>query len=163
MFKVKIDIALISIFTMLSCNLLLRGPEQDAKHDDFYIHKTFYTGDTLTESNNISFSIPKNKQKQFILIKIIYTEMDKSLPTSIDLKINNQYYKNIPFMKKKRNLIRDLYVCKIELETNLISQTIFQKIENVDFYIQNNNIQKTISLNKEDLNTLNQILQNTSD
>ncbi|EOQ94834.1 hypothetical protein LEP1GSC195_1435 [Leptospira wolbachii serovar Codice str. CDC] len=148
--------------TLFSCNFLLKGPEQEVTYDEFYIHKTFSTGNIFFESNNISFSIPKNQLTHPTLLKIKYTENDQILAKSIDLQINNQYFKNLSFRQKKQNLIREVYVSSIDIETSLISNKYFPKIENIVFYIKNDKIQKIILVNKEDLEVLNQLMKNTS-
>ncbi|TGM74993.1 hypothetical protein [Leptospira bouyouniensis] len=127
-------------------------------YDEFYIQKTFSTGDSVTESNNITFFISKKKKDLPNRIKIEYTRDNQSITKSIDLKLNELHLKNIYFKMNRKNLFGNVYAYKIELENNIIRHILNSKIENIVFHLKINDHIKEIKLDQNELEILNQLI-----
>ncbi|TGM74784.1 hypothetical protein [Leptospira bouyouniensis] len=155
---IRIYNILLSII-LLSCNFLLRGPENDTISKDNYLIKTFYLGNTFVESNNITFSIPNNYQKKPTIIAIKYLAENNSIPDLIQIQINNKNIQNTILKNVSKNFVREFSVFEIEIESNFLIEQINLNILNLSIIITSKKNQKIFSLNDNDINVLNKMIQ----
>ncbi len=155
----KVTYFLFSLLLLFSCNFLIRGPEKNIYSDKNYINKTFFVGNTMVESNNIKFSIPKNQLNKPAIITIKFLDYDSNLPSHIELQINRKYLKNIITKNIKKNLVREHFIYEIEIESDFFSLLSDSKIENFSFLIINSNNSRELSLNEKDIEILNNMIQ----
>ncbi|PKA22315.1 hypothetical protein CH381_31540 [Leptospira sp. mixed culture ATI2-C-A1] len=144
---------------LISCNFLLRGPEKDTLSDNDYLIKTFSLGNTIVESNNITISIPKYYQNKPTLIAIKFLAENNSIPDLIEIQINNKKIKNIIRKNVSKIFVREFSVFEIEMESNFLIEQIDLNILNFSLFITSRKNQKIYSLNDNDINVLNKMIQ----